>query len=156
GDFAPALFAERKQTLPLGGIDATVARAPAGITIFPAERSLHGRPRPLRRLQKAKRLPDDRLLHGAIPGMPARIAEREVGEQKARNAAMFDDVQGRSDDDRRNAVLFKMSGGQTHGLVADGSKRAEHSAISALVPQLFKESRSDILGGAALAVVGRH
>ena len=48
-------------------------------------------------------------------------SQREIGEDKARHAAVLNDVKGGADDDRRNAVGLQKSGNQTHGLVADGS-----------------------------------
>src|SRR6185312_11653230 len=88
--------------------------------------------------------------------MTARIAKREIGKEEAGNTAIFDDVPGRSDDNRRNAVRFEMSGDQTHGLVADGSKRTEERAVGAVVAQPLQDLRRNILGRAALAVLGRH
>src|SRR3546814_10872072 len=54
-----------------------------------------------------------------------RSSEREIREDESRHAAVLDDVEGGSDDDRRNTVGFEMPRDQTHGLVANGSKRGE-------------------------------
>ena len=51
----------------------------------------------------------------------ARVAKWKIGEEKSRDATMFDDVGGRSDDDRRNAIFFEVTGDQTHGLMANRS-----------------------------------
>jgi hypothetical protein len=45
---------------------------------------------------------------------------------------MLDDVPAGADDDGRDTVLFKMSGCQTHGLMADGSQGDEEGCVGAV------------------------
>ena len=89
-------------------------------------------------------------------GELAEKARQEIGEEEAGDTAVFDDVPGRSDDHGRDAVRFEMSGDQTHGLVADGSKRAEKRGIGAVDPQSRQHFRRIFGQGLALAVLGRH
>ena len=61
---------------------------------------------------------------GHIERHANRIAEREVDVEKARHAAVLDDVPRRGDHHGRNAVGFEMPCDQTHGLVAGRVRRA--------------------------------
>jgi hypothetical protein len=70
-----------------------------------------------------KRDVDDLALHRGVKRLPAWIAERKVGENEAGDAALLDDVARGADYDRRYAVRFEMTRNQTHGLVANRSKR---------------------------------
>jgi hypothetical protein len=45
-----------------------------------------------RRLQELERNPKDRSLHRPIIRLAARVAEREVSEQEAGDAALLDDI----------------------------------------------------------------
>ncbi len=61
-----------------------------------------------------------------------RVAERQVGKGKARDAHFIDDVSGRTDDERWNAVRFEVTGGQTHGLMTHRSKRCQHRKVNTI------------------------
>ena len=65
----------------------------------------------------------DLALHVRLPRMTAGIAERKVREIKPWDTAMFDDVQGRSDNNSRNSARFEMTGHQADGLMANRTKR---------------------------------
>ena len=65
--------------------------------------------------------------------MPARVAQWKVGEDEARDTAMLDDVFRRAYDHGRNAAPLKISGYQTHGLVADWSKGREHGGMDLVI-----------------------
>src|SRR5215471_3778505 len=67
-------------------------------------------------------------------GVAAWIAERKVGEEKARHATVFDDVQGRPNDHGRNAIGFEVAGGQTHGLVALSSTAINRKSLDCANP----------------------
>ena len=79
--------------------------------------------------QQADGLLNDAGLRLLLKGRPTWVAKRKIGEEKSRNAAMFDNVAGGSDDDRRNAVFFKVTGDQTHGLVANRSDGNEERRV---------------------------
>lgn len=60
--------------------------------IIPPERSLHcraGHPGAFKQIQSHSH---DGVLHGDIPGFTAWIPQREIAENKSRNAAFFDDI----------------------------------------------------------------
>ena len=66
--------------------------------------------------------------------MAARVAQREIREDETRHAAVLDDVEGGSNDDGGDTVGFQISGDQTHGLVADGSKRGQDRGVDVVLP----------------------
>ena len=85
-----------------------------------------------------------------------RIAEREIAEQEPRHADIFDDVLGASHDDRRDAVRFEVTGGQTHGLVTHRSNRDENSGVHFVFAQPRQQLRAILFEGHAVAAVGRR
>ena len=95
---------------------------------------------------------EDRSLHIDLIWFPAGIAEREVDEQEAGHAAMFDDVARSPDDDRRDTVRFEMTGNQTHGLVADGSDRRQDRQIDIFITAAAQHLRRIDLARLTLAV----
>ena len=103
------------------GVDARVALLPA-VVLAPHERRLHGRPRQRCALEQIAGVAGDRALHLRVVRASAGIAQREVTEQEARDAALLDDVARRSQHDGRYAVLLQVARDQTHGLVAHGSE----------------------------------
>jgi len=46
---------------------------------------------------------------------------------------VFDNVLAGADDDRRDAILFKMSGGQTYGLMAEESQLDQQRCVGAVL-----------------------
>jgi len=64
--------------------------------VVPNERSLHGGPRVACSLEEIERDTNDRSLHPHIIRLTARVAERKIGEHKAGNAALLDDVSSRA------------------------------------------------------------
>jgi len=73
------------------------------------------------------------------------IAERNIAEHKARHPALLNNVTGRPDDHGGNTGGFEGSCSQTHGLVADRSKRYEDGDVQLVI----------CAKGHELAVVGR-
>ncbi len=69
------------------------------------------------------------MLMFSIETSSARITEREVQEHKPGHAAMFNNVLGRTEHDRWDAVRFEVSCNQTHGLVTDRSNRCHHRQV---------------------------
>ena len=65
---------------------------------------------------------------------------------------MFNNIARRPDNDSRNAVFFKMTCNQTHGLVAVGSDRCQESDIDRFLAQPIQQQRRVNLAGFALAV----
>jgi len=76
----------------------------------------------------------DTLLFFGITRMTKGIAERQVRKEITGNTAVFDDVDRGTDDHGGNTVLFEVSRGQTHGLMADGSERHEQGNVCAVFP----------------------
>ena len=106
-------------------------------------------------LQELQRATDDLVLHLHVPGLAAGIAEGKIHEQEARHAALLDDIPGGPDDDRRDAGGLEVSCGQTHGLVADGSKRDEEGDIDAILTHPGFDPGRVLLERQPLAVVRR-
>src|SRR6185312_16020127 len=88
-----------------------------GRVVAPAQRRLHRRARARRGFEDAQRELQREGLGFGVVRLPGRVAERKVAEQEARDADIFDDILGTAHDDRRDAILFEVTGGQTHGLV---------------------------------------
>ncbi len=88
--------------------------------------------------------------------MSDRIAEWQIGEEITGRSTVFDDVQGGADNHGRNAILFEMSCGQTHGLMANGSERDEEGNVSPILLQPFQYLGCIDINGLTLAVFRWH
>src|SRR5712664_2959725 len=75
----------------------------------PIERSLHGSARVAGSLKEIESDTNNCSLHHRIIRLTARVAEWEVREHEAGNAALLDDVLRRADYHGRNAVRLKVS-----------------------------------------------
>ncbi len=62
------------------------------VLIIPLERSLHCRAGHPGAFQQVQGHSHDGVLHGHIPGFTAWIPQREIAENKSRNAAFFDNI----------------------------------------------------------------
>ena len=109
-----------------------------------------------RSLKDIERNTNDSSLHYRIIRLTARVAEGEVREHEAGNAALLDDIPRRTDYDRRNAVGLKVSSDQTHGLVADWSERYEKRNIDGVCATEVEDCRGILVDGPPLAEVRRH
>ena len=96
------------------------------------------------------------MLHLAVVRNAAGVTERKVLEQESWDSTLVDDVTGRADNDRRNAVRFQISGRQTDGLVTDRSDGYEEGDIDAVFAAQPQDLRGIHRAGAAVAVLGRH
>ena len=76
--------------------------------------------------------------------------------QIARNTAVLDDIDGRTDDKRRDSVGFKVSRDQAHGLVADRSQRDQYGDVYFIVVAMVKYVGSIFINSVALTVFCRH
>ena len=85
-----------------------------------------------RGLQQVERHTNDRSLHHRVIRLAARVAEGEVREHEAGDPALLDDVPGRADYDGRQAIRFKVSSDQTHGLVTNRSEREEKRDVDGI------------------------
>jgi len=85
--------------------------------------------------------------------MTAWVPQGEIGKDKTRHAAMFDNVTRRTDDHGRDAVRFKIVCNQTHGLVTNGSKRCDESGVGAVLPYAPQKLGRVVLHGFAMAVI---
>ena len=72
-------------------------------------------------------------LHLNVPWLSARISQREVSEDEASNAAFLDDIPRRAHDCSGYAIFFKVPGNQTHGLVANRSKRRKEHGVDTIL-----------------------
>ena len=69
---------------------------------------------------------ENSMLMVGVKTTTARIAEREVKEDKPGYSTVLNNVLGGSEHDGRNAVRFEVTCNQTHGLVTDRSNRRHH------------------------------
>ncbi len=107
----------------------------------PAKGRLQRRERIARGLKQVESHADDGPLHVLISRLAARVAEREVGKDKARHPALLNDIAGRAEDDRGNAVRFKMPGNQTHGLVTYRSQGNQQGNIDPVLAAEVEHGR---------------
>ena len=98
-----------------------------GVILFPVwraspdERRLPGRARRSRVLQKRKREKKRLFLRGRVVRPPGGVPQGEIAEQKARDAAIFDDIVRAAQDHGGDAVRFQMPRGKREALVANGA-----------------------------------
>lgn len=109
-----------------------------------------------RRLEEIECDTNDCSLHHGVIRLPARVAEGEVREHEAGNPALLDDIPRGADYYGRNAVRFKAAGDQTHGLMADRSKRYEKRNIDSVSATEVENCGGIPVDGPALAEVRRH
>ena len=91
-----------------------------------------------------------------VIGLARRIAQGEVTEHKARNAAVLDNVFGRTHNHRWDAMSFQMSRGQTDRLMANGSVGHQYGQIDLIVLQHGQQVRTVLVLGGVLAAIGRQ
>lgn len=138
-------FTYGQDPLTFDQVNAAISGAPIRIILFPAIGRHHCGAPNLRNFQELEGLADKDLLHIAVPGITAGIAERKVCEKETRYTAMLHHIHRRADDRGRDAVCFEMSGDQTHGLVTDRSKRAEDCRIRAVLAQSTRGATSSLV-----------
>lgn len=110
-------------------------------SFIPPKRRLQRRKRIARGLKQVEGHADDGPLHVLVSRLATRIAERKVGKDKARHPALLDNVTGRAEDDRGNAVRFKMPGDQTHGLVTHRSQGDQQGNIDSIFTAEIEDGR---------------
>ncbi len=133
-------------------VDPHEGKAP--FVVSPAERRLNRGPGHPGLLQKVKGNPHDRVLHLGVPGLSAGVSQGKIGEHEAGDPAFLDDVAGRSHYYRGHAVFFKVTGDQTHGLVADRSECREEHGIDTILTAPLQDLRGVAQRCLALAVLG--
>ena len=69
---------------------------------------------------------------------------------------MLDDVPAGTDDNGRDTVFFKMSGCQTHGLMAYRSQGDEEGGVSTVCDQAAEDFWSVVLNRLPMAIIGRY
>jgi hypothetical protein len=153
GLMAAALLPSSGKCLAIAVVDPHEGIAPC--IVLPAERRLGRRPRHPGMLQQVQGASHDGVLHLSIPGLATWISQRKVGKQEASDSALLNDVPRATHDHRGYALLLQISRNQTHGLVADRSKRGEEYGIDAVLSTPFEDPRSGALQCPALAVIGR-
>ena len=113
----------------------------------PLKGRLQRRARITRGLKQVERHPDDGPLHSRVVGLAARIAERKIGKDKARHAALLNDIARRAEDDRGNTLRLKMSGDQTHGLVTHRSQGDQQGNIDRVLTTEVEHGRGILVNG---------
>lgn len=113
----------------------------------PAKGRLQRRQRIARGLKQVEGHADDSPLHILISRLAARIAERKVGKDKARHPALLNNIAGRAEDDRGNAVRFEMPGDQTHGLVTHRSQGDQQGNIDPILATKVEHGRGILMNG---------
>lgn len=104
----------------------------------------------------AKRVTKNLFLHRAIVGAAAGVAEGEVHMKIARHSRVLDNVDCRANDKRRDAVRFKVSRDQTHGLVTNGSQRDEEGNVDCILSTQIEQMRRVDLVCIALRIICGH
>ena len=99
---AAALLPGPGKRLAIALVDPHESVAPC-VTV-PAERRLDRGARHPGPIQEGQGASHDRSLHLGIPGFPAWVPQRKVGEHEAGNAALLDDVARAAHDRGGNAV----------------------------------------------------
>ena len=113
--------------------------------VVPAERRLDRcarHPGPIQQIQSASH---DRALHLSVPGLPTWISQGKVGEHETGDTALLNDVPRTAHDCRGYAIRLQMPRDQTHGLVANRSKRREEHGVEAVLAAPLEDP-----GGGAL------
>ncbi len=112
---------------------------------IPAKGRLQRRQRIARGLKQVEGHADDGPLHVRVTRLAARIAERKVGKDKARYPALLNNIAGRAEDDRGNAVRFEMPGDQTHGLVTHRSQGDQQGNIAPILATKVEHGRGILM-----------
>jgi hypothetical protein len=96
------------------------------------------------------------MLHLPIPGFATGISQGKVGEDKAGNPALFNNIPSAPQYNRGQAICLKMAADQTHGLVAYRSKCREENGIEFVLAAPLKNLGSGTLNRVFLAVICRY
>ena len=122
----------------------------------PAKGRLQRRERIARGLKQVEGHADDGPLHIRISRLAARVAERKVGKDKARYAALLNNIARRAEDDRGDTVRFKMSGNQTHGLVTHRSQGDQQGNINSILMTEVEHRRGILMDGLPCTIDRGH
>ena len=107
---------------------------------------------PCRGFKQLQGLADNGPLHVSLPGFSAGIPQREVGKEESGHTAVFDDIDGGSQDHGGYAVGLQKSCDQTHGLVTDGSQRDQQGNVDLVFLTHLQDFRPILFIGFPLAV----
>lgn len=122
----------------------------------PPKGRLQRRQRIARGLKQVERHADDSPLHVRVVGLATRIAEGKVGKDKARHAALLNNIARRAEDDRWDTVRFKMPGDQTHGLVTHRSQGDQQGNIDSILTTEVEHGRGIFVHSLACAIDRGH
>ena len=131
-------------------------RLPPLAGFVPLKGRLQCRARVTRRLKQVERHADDSPLHVLVVGLATRIAEGKVGKDKARHAALLNNIARRAEDDRGNTLRLQMSGDQTHGLVTDRSQGDQQGNIDPILATEVEHGRSILVHSLAHTIDRGH
>ena len=100
-----------------------------------------------RSLKQVERHADDSPLHVLVARLAARIAKRKVRKDKARHAALFDDISRRAKNNGWDTLGLKMPGDQTHGLVTHRSQGDQQGNIDSVLTTEVEDGRGILVNG---------
>ena len=123
---------------------------------IPPKRRLQRRKRIARGLKQVEGHADDSPLHVLISRLAARITERKVGKDKARHPTLLNNIAGRAEDDRGNALRFEMPGDQTHGLVTHRSQGDQQGNIDAILTTKVEDGRGILVNSPPRTIDSGH
>ena len=79
---------------------------------------------------------EDAPLQGRLAEIPQRVTERVLHEQRPRGLDLLADLLDQGDRDGRETGVIQHALNQSHGLLADRSRRDEDDQIDAVIPEL--------------------
>ncbi len=124
--------------------------------VSPLERRLDRSARHPGAIQQIERYSHYRPLHVGVPRLSARISEWKIREHKAGYTALLNHVTRGTHDCRGNSTRLQMPCDQTHGLMANRSKRGEKHRVNAILAAPLKNLGAVAQRRPFLAVIGRH
>jgi len=100
--------------------------------------------------ESTERIVQNCVLNGGVVRLTGFKAERKIQKLGARRAACGHDVECAAKDQGRQASGFKVSGDQTHGLMADRSQWHKEQEIQSLPCDCRLECRDELISDPAL------
>lgn len=89
-----------------------------------------------------------------VMGLSGGVAEGEIAPDEAGHPDPFHDVAGAAEDNGGNAVPFEVSGDQTHGLMADRSRRHQQRNVGVQATAGVEGGWRVLVDGGPLTAIG--